>query len=106
MIEAEIRQSIYSSVDGQAGSWALRTKATLGAVPHEGASIVFAYGESEICETVKRVFYRTGGDITVELRSVITDSPDVLAEMDHRVKAWRWEKIGAPWEAQGAPRAN
>lgn len=102
MIEAEIRQTIYSSVDGQAGSWALRTQTALGAVPREGDSIVFDYGESQICETVRRVFFYAGGKIDVELRSVITDNPDVLHEMAHRVKAWGWEKIGGPWAAQGA----
>ncbi len=97
LIKATVQQNVYSSVDGQIGNWTLRTTALVAAVPHSGDSFAFSYGEdSEISETVKQAFVYAGGEVTVDLRSVVTDDPDVLKALAVRLDHG-WEVLGGPW---------
>jgi hypothetical protein len=99
LIPVVIRQHVYSTVPGRVGNCAYRHKMELPWVPSNGAFICFTRsdGTEYLTEQVKNVIISTSF-IHIDLRSVTTDSPDLLDEMDAR----GWERLGGPWKDQAS----
>lgn len=97
-VKVTVTYSVYSSVPGQVGNWALAKDFQLSRAPVPGEYIEPATGWA--AERVKDVFHLADGVVHVRLVTCQTDSPVILADLHRLVTEHGWQQLGGPWKGQ------